>query len=901
MRPPRWLRLLAALVLPPEDREFILGDLQELYFVRVRRRGAVLASLACLRDLLGSGLARHSHRRSFGRSMGRMGGTDPRPPSSGWGRAPTAMVSDLRHAFRSLGRQPLFSLVAIVTLGIGVGSAGAVFGIVNQLLLRPVPGVVEPDRLARVEIRSPERRAMSVSGPVAEELRAFSEGIEGFASFDYLPLVARVEDRRPLSTRGYTIFGDYFELLGVRPASGRLLAASETGPDGDPTRAVISETLWISLFDRDPRVVGRRFEANGFALTVVGVAGNGFRGTDRFWPVDVWVARSAFAPLDSYPAERLWSPESRLLHDHVVRLRPGIEPDAVEARLTSILRGRAAEGADPTLADARASLSRGLLEPQLAEGVRAIVAILGAVALLVLLIPCANVANLLLVRSSYRRGELAVHRAMGASVGRIARRHIVESLVLAALGTGTGLVVARLIGWTYRGTSLMGLRGLEGFVLDRRALAFAALAVVGTTLLFGVVPALLAGRFDLSASLRRADARATGRDGSLQRRMASLQIALSLPLLVGGVLLGRTLQNVQGVHPGMDPEGVWVTTIDLGLDSPQGDELDALLREVERAAGGQSGVEGAAVAPYGPYAGMRPRGRIARLDTGDAEPTTAEMRWVGPGWFELMGMQPTAGRTFREEDWTPAGPRSVVLTEPLARRLFGEEPPVGRIVHVGLRELDEARVVGVVGEIRIGDLRSQPDELFFLSYPIPGLTGTVTPHVRFSSSDPEAAERVQTALESALPDLPVPALVPLTDRIEGHLSEQCLYARLLGLLAALAVLVAGVGLYGVVAFTVANRRREFGIRCTLGADRGAIAGLALRSATNILASGTLLGLLSAYGLARLIENRLFGVAALDPLSYLGAAGLLALISGVACGIPAMSAMRLDPVETLRAD
>lgn len=895
MGAPRWLRSLAALLLPREDREFITGDLEELYQLDARERGALPASLAYLRDLLASCFARRASRRPPG-----LGAPDPPPRFHSTDLMPSAVAADLRHALRALAREPLFSLVAIVTLGIGVGSAGAVFGIVNQLLLRPIPGVVEPGRLARVEIRSADRRAMGVSGPVAEDLRAFVDGVTGFASFDYVPLVAHVPDRRPQSTRGYTIFGDYFELLGVRPAVGRLLNGSETGPDADATRAVISETLWASLFDRDPEVVGRRFEANGFTLTVLGVADDGFRGTDRFWPVDVWVARSAFSPLASYPVERLWTLESRLLQDHVVRLRAGVEAEAVEAELTAILRGRAGEG-DPTLADARASLSTGLLDPRLAEASKPIWTILGAVVLLVLLIPCANVANLLLVRSARRRGEIAVHRAMGASVARIAERHIIESLLLAALGTAAGLAVARVIGWTFRGTSVMGLPGLEGFVLDRRALAFAALAVVVTAMLFGVVPAVLAGRFDLCASLRRADGRATKREGSLQRRMASFQIALSLPLLVGGALLGRTLENIQGVDPGLDTDGVYVTTIDLGLHAPQGDELAALLRRAERAAARVPGVAGAAVAPYGPYAGMRPRGRISLAQPEDAEGITAEMRWVGPGWFELVGMRTITGRTFREEDWTSALPRSVVLTEPLARRLFGDEPAVGRALRVGIRELVEARVVGVVGEIRIGDLRSPPDELFFLSHPIRGLTGVVTPHVRLSSSDAGATERVHAALESVFPDLPVPELAPLDDRVEARLSEQRLYARLLGLLAALGVLVAGVGLYGVVAYTVANRRREFGIRCTLGADRRAIAGLAARSATTIVASGTFLGLLAAYGLACLIEGRLFGVAPLDPLSYMAAAALLAAIAAVACSVPAMSAARLDPVETLRAD
>jgi putative ABC transport system permease protein len=895
MRAPRWLIALAERLLSPEDREFIAGDLEELYAIRAKEHGPARAVLASLRDVLGSALLRGSFRPGHRRDG----------PSHAWGSARAGMLeelgADLRHAVRSLARQPLFTAVATLTLGVGVGSAGAVFGIVNQLLLRPVPGVIDPNGVARVEIRSPEQRVMGISGPVAEELRAAADLGDGFASYDYVGLVARVNNQRPIETRAYTIYGDYFELLGVRPLVGRLLVASETGPDADSGVAVISETLWASLFDRDPDVVGRRFEANGTPITVVGVAGGDFRGTDRFWPVDVWLARSAFAPLARYPVERLWSPDSRLLQDHVVRLRRAVDREALEARLTAVLRGRAQSGADPTLTEARVSLTTGPLSSDLTEQVRPVLWILGAIVLLVLLIPCANVANLLLLRSARRRGELAVHRAMGASVGRVGRRHALESLVLASLGTTAGLLVARAIAWSYEGRSLLGLPRLEGFVLDRRAMLFACMAVAATALLFGVVPALLAGRFDLAGHLRRAEDRSTGREGKLQHGIAALQIGLSLPLLIGGVLLGRTLENIQRVDPGFEPEGVYVTTIDLGLSAPRGSELDVLLRTVRDVVAGVAGVEAAAIAPYGPYYGMRPSGRIALSDGSDAEPTAAQVRWVGPEWFEVVGMPVTAGRTFREEDWTSTGPRSVILTEPLAHRLFGDQPAVGRDVRVGLRDLEAARVVGVVGDIHTGDPRSPPDELFFLSYPIAGLTATVTPHVRITAADPHAAEQVRTALERTLPEVPVPALSPLTDRIEGWIAEQLVYMRLLSLLAALATIVAAVGLYGVVAFAVTNRTREFGIRCALGADRGAIVGLALRSATPIVAAGTAVGLLCAYGLARVIESRLFGVATLDPASYAGAVVLLVVVAMIACGIPALSAARLDPITSLRAE
>jgi hypothetical protein len=309
------------------------------------------------------------------------------------------------------------------------------------------------------------------------------------------------------------------------------------------------------------------------------------------------------------------------------------------------------------------------------------------------------------------------------------------------------------------------------------------------------------------------------------------------------------------------------------------------------------GVEAAALHTwYGPWQGA-PQYRIAL--SADGEPQTARVNWVTAGWFEMLEVEVVAGRTFRPEDWNVSGPMPIVVTSALARRLFGTTEVLGRTVHVGVRTFEPTEIVGVVGDLRLMELDAPPDEGFFMPRPFSGYSNAVT--VLFKSSDLGAGvmASVQAALEAALPSTPIPLAAPLADRIDLRLAEQRLFAQLLTLFSVLAVVLAAVGLYGVVAFAVAGRRREFGIRMALGADGKRLRALVLRSAALVIALGVSTGIAAAAALSRLIESRLFGVQAMDLGSYAGAAGLLALVALLACWVPARSAMTTDPVATLR--
>lgn len=477
--------------------------------------------------------------------------------------------ADVRQAARLFRHQPGFVLVVGVTLGLGVGSAGVVFSMANELLLRPPPGVADHRDAAVLTFRTNERDYVGISGPDMEALREAATLLDGFASTDTLPSSAYVSagGSRPVALNAYSVYGDYFELLGVRPAVGRLLSAGETGPGDEPLVAVISERLWETLFGRSPGVVGRQIQMAGQRLTVIGVAGGGFRGTfPGGWGVDVWTPRSAQVPLEGDRREHLWSRDRRLDQDFVVRLRPGVTLAAAEEQLNGII-GRLTD-ADPEhrefLSELRAYLTPGLHMPRTRERILSTLRAFAGAAALVVLIACANVANLLLVRALQNRGDVAVRRALGASTGQIARQCLVESALLAAAGTAVGLLVAWAIGFAFR--DVRALPGFGGFALDLRVAGFAVAAIAGTTLLFGVVPALLSGRFDLDTALRGAARGATRRDSLVRHAMSATQIALSLTLLTGGVLLARTVHNLYAMETGIAVEDVSVVPVDLGVN-----------------------------------------------------------------------------------------------------------------------------------------------------------------------------------------------------------------------------------------------------------------------------------------------------------------------------------------------
>ncbi len=467
----------------------------------------------------------------------------------------------MRDALRTLRRERAFTALTVATLALGVGSSAAVFGMVNQLLLRPLPGAGNGRTAAYVQFRSPVRpegtNGEGISTPDFDALRRDATLFDGMASYGLVGLTVSRDDARPIAVYGERIYGDFFDVLGVRPAVGHLLEAPETELGADPSRAVVSERLSTRLFGTSTGAVGRSIRMNGRSVTVVGVAGGAFRGPERGIDVDVWLPLGALVPLVGATPERLRSRDAGLHGDIVVRLAPGARVEAAEGQVAEILGRLARDEGDPRLAELRPRLYPGLDTPPI---IRAItyrsLRTLGIVVALVLLIACANVANLLLFRNVAHRGATATRRALGASSGRIARQRLVLSLLLATLGTVGGLGVGWLVALPFRGARLTRMPAFEGLVLDAHVVLFAGVASVATALLFGTVPALLAGRFDVAASLGRSRSGDTGGSGRVRSALSAGQLGVSLALVVAALLLVRTVHNLYAADSGLTIDGV---------------------------------------------------------------------------------------------------------------------------------------------------------------------------------------------------------------------------------------------------------------------------------------------------------------------------------------------------------
>lgn len=904
-RPPFMMRCLAGWLLPRRHREFVVGDLEEMYGRRLARQGRGIAMLRYVLDAVASAFAGLRSRRR-GR---RIGGSSYKmpvhvPPSSGW---IWDVSADLRFALRSMRRERAFVTLAVLTLALGVGSSAAVFGMVDQILLRPLPGVGNGSEAAYLQFRSVKEPERTQGKPLAtldfDELRRSATLLEGVASFGNVSLKVGVGDARPVRVAGNTVYGDFFEVLRAWPAAGRLLSASETALGADPMKAVISESLAGQLFGSVAGAVGKTVRMNEQPVTVIGVAGGGFAGAERGIQNDVWLPFGALVPLVGFTPGILVSRDDVLHGDIIIRPKPGVSTDAVQAQVGEGLRRLVEAGSEssPYLADLQPSIFRGLHTPPIVrEATNRSLRMLAIVVGLVLLIACANVANLLLFRNVRRRGATATLRALGASTGRIARQQIVLSSLLALFGTVAGVGVGWLIALPFRGASLMRMPAFDGLTLDMRVALFAGMASLVTAVVFGAVPALLAGRFDLAGSLRSSSGRDTGRLAQVRSALSAVQFSIGLALVVGALLLLRTMGNLRSVDLGLDVTDVVAVTVEPPRDIDAADQ-EVLYRNLISAVQALPEVKGVAGDPYGPF-GPSFIGRIRLPDVPDDQRLSANMLPVTPGWFELLRASVVSGRTFRDADWRPGSPAPIILTESLARRLFGRSDVVGRTVEAGFGRGAPMEVIGVVGDLRSPQAPDGPEDAFFVT-PSAGPSGLpfFTLLLRVSPFDQDVARRIRALVEAALPGEAVPDPVSLSDRLDEIHSEARIYSRLLGLLSILAVILSAVGLYGVVAFTVAARRREFGVRLALGAEAGRIAQLVARDAAVIVVSGTVIGLGGAYALSRLLQNRLFGVEPLDPASFASAAAIFVAVAAVACWVPTLRAVRVDPVATLREE
>ena len=815
-------------------------------------------------------------------------------------------MGDLRCASRQLLRRPAWSALAIGVLALAIGAATAVFAVVDAVLFEPV-AAHEPERLVRVFASDEENSYISnTSLPGFRDLEHAIPAFEAAAAYaSWLPLHVAQGDGAPQRASGALVAGDYFGVLGTRPAVGRLLATRDDAPGAAPV-AVLGHHAWRDAYASDPGVVGRVVRINGQAVTIVGVTEPGFRGADSDGRRDYWLPMAAAEiARPGQPAEQMQSRNFSWL-DVVARLAPGatLEQAGEQLRALALARreGQPKEQQEPLLRVVPAS--EAAVDAYGTEGTRRLAWMLVAAVLALLVIGCVDVMGLLFVRREERRRELAVRLGVGAPPRRLVRQMLVEAGLLVAIATALGIALAHaaVAALASFGPASLALPiELSPGVANARVLgAVAALALVAL-LLSALAPALGAARAGLAEAIRAQSSQTVGH-GRDQGRSALLagQIALSLVLVCASAVLWRSLSALAAVEPGYEPRGAAMAAFDLslqGYEEPRGRAFQAALLERLEAA---PGIESAALAKVVPVSasGMNMSFQIDGTEVRDPDGSIAHasLDIVSPGFFDTLGASILRGRDFTDAD-SKDSERVAIVSRAMAERYF----PGGNAIDRTIGRSEEAvRIVGIASDLALRDL-GDPAPVVIYRPATQFHMGAMSVVVRTAPGrEAEALDTVRATVASIDATLPLYATRSLEDQIGQALAQARVVTGLIATFGATALVLSVAGAYGVFAYSVRARRREFGLRLALGASPRAILALVLGQGARVLVAGVLLGLAASLAAVRALAA-LPGVSAYDPVGFVAAVALVAAVVLVALALPARQATRVDPQETLRCD
>jgi predicted permease len=806
---------------------------------------------------------------------------------------------DLVYGFRTLLRSPGLTGAAILALGLGIGANTSIFSVINAILIRPLPGVPEPERLVTPLHTSISGTWNSHSYPDFLDYRDNNRVFSGILGYTMIH-VALGDGGEADHVWGEMVTGNYFDVLGVRPVLGRGFLPEEDRSPGAHAVVVLSHALWKRRFGGDPGVVGRTIGLNGHPFLVLGVAPEGFLGAN--WPVasDLWVPMMMHAQVEPGFEDRL---EGRGSHwmKLLARLKPGVTLRQADADVRTIAQQLADTypenwGSGGSVVSAR----DGRFPAEAISGITLGARLALVVAALVLLIACANVANLLLARASARSREIGIRLAVGASRGRLVRQLLSESFLLALGGGASALLLAL---W---GSDLLARfhPPVEfAMVIDYRPDGAVFLYATGlcllTTFVFGLVPALKASRVDVLSSLRGQVV--VGRPSRLGGALVMGQLALSLIVLAAAGLFLRSLAEAQRIDPGFQKEGVLLARYDLALLSYSEEDGRRFHRQLLEEVRALPGVVAAGVSTDMPldydWSSSGPVIAEGREPPPEGKGLSTMVNLASPGHLEAMGVPLVSGRDFTAAD-TADRPAVAIVNQTFARQVFPGEQALGKRFRLGGPAEPLREIVGVAGDCKYFTLSEPPRA--YLYRPIEqAYRSAVILQVRTSGDPLAAVDAVRAKVKEKDPRLPLYGIRPLDDHMEFALWWTRMGAVLAGVFGALALTLAAVGLFGLIAYRVACRTREIGIRMALGATRGKVTRLVVGEAARLAAAGLAAGLTGGLALARVMNTLLYGVGVLDPLTFTLVPLVLLAVALAAGYLPARRAARADPAAALR--
>jgi len=811
------------------------------------------------------------------------------------------VFKEISYAVRSLLQRPGFTLVAVLTLALGIGANTAIFSLVNTVLLRSIP-VERPSEVFAMNMRRNGNDLSALSYPNYLEFRDRNEVLSGLLIYRFVPLSL---SRSGANERiwAYEVSGNYFDVLGVKPIVGRTFL-----PEEDKTRlthpvVVLSYTGWQRRFGGDTGIVGKDILLNNHQFRVVGVAPESFKGTEQVYEPELWMPVSMLA----------WAePGSNTLDERadnnffaVARVKPGVTASQAEASLNLLAQQLAKEYPDTNEGQSIRLGPGGFIIPELRNAVVSFTWILMAAVALVLLVTCTNLAGLLLARATDRRREIAIRLAMGASRIRLIRQLLTESLLLSIVGGGAGLLLAI---WIVK--ALLAFKPPIDFPLtidlglDWRVLLFSLGVSLLAGAIFGLAPALQSTRPNLLNALKDTSAQGGGGRTRLRSVLVVAQIAISLVVLIAAGLVVRTLQQLQTMNPGFDPQNALTMSFDLslqGYDEARGQQFYHQLAERVRAL---PGVKSAAVSSYIPlslnYNSRNIYVEGEPVERGGNSPTAMNAA-VGPRYFETMATPIVSGREFTDQD-IEKSEEVVIVNETFVRRLMpavkSPAEAIGKRVSWGHEKGPFKRIVGVARDGKYFNIAEEPRTFIWAPLTQDYISmGAIM--VRTTGNPESMFAAVRGEVQALDPNLPLFDVKTLTEHMRLALFPAKIAAMVLGVFGLVALLLSAIGIYGITSYAVSQRTHEIGIRMALGAQLGDVLRLVLNHGLKLTLIGAAIGLIGAYLATRAITSVLYGVSATDPLTFISVSVLLITVALVACYVPARRATKVDPLIALR--